>query len=85
MVHAATLFDVLPPVLTISEHPLTFEELDHNYGFMLYTTNLTSAKISKLSARVYDRAHVFVDKVGLRKCGLNILDNNSTFRHFKAS
>lgn len=60
-----SVFDVLDTFVD-SRYPLTFEQLDHPYGYMLYTTQVPfhAADPAVLSIPgLHDRAQVFVDKV----------------------
>ena len=68
MTFKATVFDLLGEPIQ-SDYPLTFEEADFDYGFMVYSTNLTfrptdPAVLSVPDLR--DRAQVFVDKVSFQ-------------------
>ncbi|KAI2810334.1 Beta-galactosidase-1-like protein [Blomia tropicalis] len=64
MAPKATLFDLLPNAI-IDEQPKTFEQLDHNQGFMLYSTklNFEPSQPALLSIpNLHDRAQIFVDR-----------------------
>jgi beta-galactosidase len=59
-----SLFDALPVLggnTKSSDYPLTFEDLDVDYGLILYRTNLWKAGTMDLGG-VYDRAYVMADK-----------------------
>ena len=63
----ANIFDVLPEPLS-SKYPISFEDADFDFGFMLYSTNLTfqAPDPAVLTVpKLRDRAQVFVDKVSL--------------------
>lgn len=60
----ATIFDLLPEPI-ISDWPQSFEALNHSYGFMLYSTNLTFQPTDPANIFIpdlHDRAQVFVDR-----------------------
>ncbi|KAH9413521.1 Beta-galactosidase-1-like protein [Dermatophagoides pteronyssinus] len=67
MTFVATIFDLLPFLAnkTLSKYPLTFEQVNQAYGFLLYQTNLTFHPTNPAILSVpglRDRAHVFVDQ-----------------------
>lgn len=60
----ATIFDVLPEPIP-SDWPQSFEALNHSYGFMLYSTNLTFQPTDPANLSIpqlHDRAQVFIDR-----------------------
>lgn len=67
MTFLATIFDMLPWFVKIhSKYPLTFEQANQAYGFILYQTNITFQPTNPAVLAIpglRDRAHVFVDRV----------------------
>lgn len=67
MSFVGTIFDYIKFMEPIySEEPLSFEDADHDYGFLLYETNITFNPTSPLIISIpnlRDRAHVFVDRI----------------------
>ena len=72
----AAIFDLLPHIIFTSTNPLSFEQIDHADGFMLYSTRLTHLKSSNSSnlthhhlvienGEPHDRAQVFIDRVSI--------------------
>lgn len=66
MTFLATIFDMLPWFVKIhSKYPLTFEQANQAYGFILYQTNITFQPTNPAVLAIpglRDRAHVFVDR-----------------------
>jgi hypothetical protein len=43
--------------------PLNFEQLDHGYGYVLYTTTLTAGGKNLAAPNIHDYGYVFVNNV----------------------
>jgi len=59
------IIDKLTPVVAVN--PLSFEDIDVPYGYVLYTTNIAShslddVKLNLTLTKYHDRAHIFTDK-----------------------
>lgn len=48
---------------TSSTDPLTFEQIDHPYGFVLYTTTLKAGGKTLATPNIRDYGYVFVNNV----------------------
>ena len=46
-----------------SQDPLNFEQLDHGYGYVLYTTTLTAGGKNLATPNIRDYGYVFVNNV----------------------
>jgi hypothetical protein len=46
-----------------SSYPLTFEDINHGYGFVLYTTTLIKAGKTLSTPHIKDHGYVFLNNV----------------------
>lgn len=59
---SASLWDVLP-IPVKSKNPMTFEELDQNFGYVLYQTSLTKGEGGTLVLNgLHSYAHIYIDR-----------------------
>lgn len=82
-----TIFDLLPDPI-ISDWPQSFEALNHSYGFMLYSTNLTFQPTDPAIISLpdlHDRAQVFIDREHVATLSLTQHMLNSTLLARKES
>jgi hypothetical protein len=62
--HRISLLDALPYITDRNQHsstPLTFEDLEQEFGFVLYRTKLEKRALVDFGT-VYDRAYVMIDR-----------------------
>ncbi|KAH9397269.1 Beta-galactosidase-1-like protein [Tyrophagus putrescentiae] len=57
----ASVFDLLPHIIFTSTNPLSFEQIDHADGFMLYSTRLTHLKSSNSSSSNLTHHHLVIE------------------------
>jgi hypothetical protein len=46
-----------------SQDPLTFEQIDHGFGFVLYTTTLSKGGTTLLTPNIRDYGYVYLNNV----------------------
>ena len=58
---------------TFSQTPLNFEQIDHGYGYVLYTTTLAHSGSLLLTPNIRDYGYVFLNNIYQVQCSLDIV------------